>query len=185
LRQTWVLLGTLLLTSPAWAGEGEYRQIVEQMAAYAERNAWPAVERLFVELEGVKDAPITAADLYLGAQAGRTIGNAKACRTRLMAAFDMALMSGQSFDAEASQWLGELQTDYGHVLLIAKGEGQLTAVEPPFQPDRQAAIEYARVDLEADGRFDGLLPAGTYTYGSATFEVAAGPDRVKLKVKSK
>ena len=30
-----------------------------------------------------------------------------------------------------------------------------------------------------------MLPAGTYTYGTVTFEVEANPDRVKLKLKSK
>lgn len=185
LRHTWVLLGTLLLATSSWASEAQYRQIVEQMAGYAERNAWPAVERLFVELEGIKDAPVTLGDLYLGAQAARTVGNAKACRARLLTAFDMALSSGESFDMRAANWLGELQTGYGHVLLIAKGDGELTAVQPPFQPDRQAAIAYARADLAVDGRFDGLLPAGTYTYGTVTFQVQADPDRVKLKLKSK
>jgi len=154
----------------------EYRRLTEQIVNYADRNAWPAVARTFAELEALEGAPLTAPDLYLGAQAARALGDALTCRRRLLLAFEK-LDKAATFDAKAARWLGELQSEYGHVQIRTKGaEPQLMAVNPPFQPDRQAAIQFAAARLKADRTFDGLLPAGDYTIGDRSFTVEAGTD---------
>lgn len=163
----------------------EYRRLTEQLVSYADRTAWPAVARTFAELEALEGAPITAQDLYLGAQAARSLGDALTCRRRLLRAFEK-LDKAATFDPKAARWLGELQSEYGHVQIRTKGaEPELRAVNPPFQPDRQAAIQFAATRLKADRTFDGLLPAGEYTVGTYTFTVEAGTDieRHRFRVK--
>jgi len=49
----------------------------------------------------------------------------------------------------------------------------------PFVPDQRGAIEIAQASILDERSFEGLLPAGTYTFGTETFVVVAGgPDIV-------
>ncbi len=188
-----VLWALVALTSPAMGGpkdvEAEYERLTEQMEGLSARTAWDGVERSFRQLEALKDAPLTLEDWFLGAQAARALGDAAACQRRLLAGFaqvEEGLSEGEEMDPRAFQWLGELNTQFGRVRIVARTDGELAAVEPPFQTDRQAAVAHARRVLARDGRFEGLLPTGDYTFGSETFTVQAGTDtkdRQKIKLK--
>jgi hypothetical protein len=163
----------------------EYRRLSEQIVAYAERTAWPAAARSFAELEALPGAPLTPSDLFIGAQAARALGDAMTCRGRLLRAFSIQTRAAD-FDPRAAQWLGELQTEYGHVTIRLKGStASLKAANPPFQPDRMAAIQFADARLQAERSFDGLLPAGEYTIGAHTLTVVAGTDAEVYRFKIK
>lgn len=168
------------------ARSSEYKRLIEQITNYAERNAWPAVARTFLELEALEDDPLTPADLFLGAQAARALGDAHTCQQRLLRAFEKNISGSDEFDPRASRWLGELQQFYGRVDIRHRGnDAVLRAAEPPFQSDRKAAIDFASAELAKNRRFDGLIPAGTYVLGEHTFEVEAQMDsqRVRLRVR--
>lgn len=163
----------------------EYRRLSEQIVAYAERTAWPAAARSFAELEALPDAPLTPSDLFIGAQAARALGDAMTCRSRLLRAFSIQTRAAD-FDPRAAQWLGELQSEYGHVVIRVKGSSSgLSSKNPPFQPDRMAAVQFADARIQADRAFDGLLPAGEYTVGPHVITVVAGTEaevhRLKIK----
>ena len=177
-------------SAPSIADDGgrssEYQRLIEQITNYAERNAWPAVARTFRDLEALDDDPLTPADLFLGAQAARALGDAHTCQQRLLRAFEKNLSSSKEFDPRASQWLGELQQFYGRVDIRHRGnDARLRAVDPPFQSDRKSAIDFAAEELAKSRRFDGLLPAGSYVLGEHTFEVEPTMDsqRFRLRVR--
>lgn len=180
-----LLLLTLLLAPAAHGaeGSGEARRLTESLVDYTERGAWPAADRTFRELEAIDDATLTSDDLFMGAQAARSIGDMMACRKRLLTAFDRALMQEETLDERARAWLAELQTNYGHVTIKSKGIGELEVEDKPFQPDRRAAIAHAGKLLKETGVYDGLLPVGEYTWGKSSFTVEAGTEPVKVKVK--
>src|SRR5690606_39741773 len=84
-------------------------------------------------------------------------------------------------DIKAARSLAELQGNYGRVFLVTRDPSSaLAAVEPPFQPDRARAITWASRQLAETGRFDGLLPAGAYTFGDKSFEVSPGHEPVEI-----
>ncbi len=175
--------------APAWATDpatlSEYRRLSEQIVQYAERTAWPAAARTFNEMEALDGAPLTPADLFIGAQAARALGDAMTCRRRLLQAFSIQTEAA-AFDPRAAQWLGELQTSYGHVIVRTKGaEPALVAEKPPFATDKVAAIQFAADELKASRAFDGLLPVGAYTIGNHRIEVEAGTEARSYRFKVK
>ena len=155
----------------------EAKRLRIQLEKHAERNAWAGVERTYLELEDL-GVPMEKQDYLIGAQAARSIGEALQVRDRLIAAMNL------NPDMNTVRWLTELQQEYGTVLLTSKKKGnKLEAKVPPFQPDRQQAITYAREQLEKKGRFEGLLPAGTYTFGPVEFQVGAGLDTAHIDLR--
>lgn len=187
--KTPLLLLALLLASPAAQaadGSGEARQLTEQLVSFVERGAWPAADRTYRKLEAVDGVELTSDDLFMGAEAARALGDMLSCRERLIVAFQKGLDEGSAshpWDERARAWLAELQTSYGHVSVLSKGIGQLEISRQPFQPDRRAAIAFASEQISTTGRFSGLLPAGSYSWGKSKFAVDAGTDIVKVKVK--
>jgi hypothetical protein len=154
----------------------EYVRLVQQMNRFAERNAWPGVERTYKQIEAI-GVPVKPAELKLGAESARVLGDAAASQARLLAA-----MSAEP-DIKTVRSLAEIQGNYGRVVLSTKDlSSALEPKERPFQPDRAQAIEFAKEQLATTGRFDGLLPAGEYTFGSKTFHVAPGHEVVDIKL---
>jgi len=183
---TRILLTLLLLTGPVAhgaEGSGAARQLTEQLVSYTEKGAWPAADRTFRKLQALDEVQLTTDDLFMGAEAARSMGNMLDCRERLIAAFKMGLEDSVTVDERARAWLAELQTEYGHVAMESKGVGTLESTSPPFQPDRRAAIAFASAQLTENGEFNGLLPVGSYTWGKTSFAVDAGTEPVKVKVK--
>ncbi|TVQ89940.1 MAG: hypothetical protein EA397_13345 [Deltaproteobacteria bacterium] len=186
-----VVVATLALGgSSAFASDtarsSEYQRLADQLTNYAERNAWPAVSRTFLELEALDGDPLTPSDLFIGAQGARALGDMQTCQRRLLRAFEKNISGAEDFDPRASQWLGEIQQHYGQVDIRHRGQdARLRSVDPPFQTDRRAAISFAADELEKSRRFEGLLPAGSYTLGNQTFEVEAGTEsqRIRLRVR--
>lgn len=154
----------------------EYHRLVMQMNRFAERNAWGGVERTYKQIESL-GLPMAPGELKLGAESARVVGDAASSQARLIQAMTVEP------DIKTVRSLAELQGNYGRVLLSTKDlQSALEPKERPFQPDRAQAITYAKEQLAATGRFDGLLPAGEYTFGSKTFHVAPGHEVVDIKL---
>ena len=160
------------------ADTGEYFRLSQEIVKLSSRNAWSGVTRLWPELlaTGVE---LSLHDWIAGAHAARAVGNAAECRYRLDNARD--LVDDADTEREIIEWLAEIDTHYGKVSLkcdLAKKPAVLEVSTMPFKPDMQQAIGFAieRVTKECD--FDGMLPAGTYTF-------VVGDKRTDLQVSPK
>jgi len=171
------------LPQMAFAGEeeaAEHHRALEEMRRLSGRNAWSGVERnfqLILKLQDMGESP-TAEDWMLGAQAARAMGNMTECRERLASSVRI------SPEREAVDLLSEIDRTYGLVDLAAeKGvDATLTPAAMPFVPDQRKAIESAQKAVKEDLSFEGLLPAGTYTYGGEEFVLNAGTEVVEIQL---
>lgn len=143
---------------------GELRQL-------AERGVWAGVERAFAALLAVGGEP-DADQWAWAAEAARARGDLAAARERLAAS-----VRARPDKARLDQ-LYALDTGYGAVALRGGGRS-LVARVPTVDPEGRAALAAAQAALAAEGRFDGLLPVGAYTFGGRHFEVGpGGPARI-------
>jgi hypothetical protein len=180
-----LLVMALLLAGPAYALDtAAYDHLSTEMEALAKRDAWQGVERKYLALEAL-EMEIQSKDLVIGAQSARNLGDAYHCRERLIIAMTRSTEGGETFSSELSGWLGDLQTNYGPVHLVAKnGAARLGSKQSFFQPDRRTATKFAAETLMDTGEFNGLLPVGVYIWGGEVIDVVAGtevPERRKLK----
>jgi hypothetical protein len=182
-----VLLSSLGLVLPqvAFAGEqeaAEHQRTLEEMRKLSGRNAWSGVERNFQLLLGLVESgeTLSAEDWMLGAQAARALGDMTACRERLAASVRI------NPEREAVDLLSEIDRTYGMVDLSADKavEAVLAPAAMPFIPDQRKAIERAQAAVADSGEFEGILPAGAYTFGSEDFILSAGTDVVKIELKA-
>ena len=154
-------------------------QISSEMRHLAKRNAWKGVERAFLDLEALSNQGEhpSIEDLDLAAQAARALGKADAVHQRLtaMAALDPAIPG-------VLQWLNEIEASYGRVNMRDRaGTGAtLTPARMPMAPDQRAAIQAAAEELEAEGRFQGRLPWGAYSFGERMFVVIPGDREIEI-----
>jgi hypothetical protein len=148
------------------------------MLRLASRNAWQGVEQNFEELLTLQDRGevLTVQDWMLGVHAARGIGDMTSCRDRLV-----KVLSIQDND-ESRVWLSQIDDTYARVALTADRvlSPSLSPAVMPFIPDQRKAIEWAQAQVTESRNFDGLLPAGTYTYGEESFEVVGGGEALDL-----
>lgn len=150
------------------AASAEHQRLSAEMARLAQRNAWEGVERSYQRILELGVDP-SFDDLVLASEAARHRGDIAAARARLVTA------SARRDDPDVIASLAEIDESYGAVVLHReKGARGLAAEEPPFRPDRRAALAHATERVEQDGAFEGYLPEGAYTLGDREFEVAAG-----------
>lgn len=174
-----IALLAALLTPPALGSDGEpvwseaeALRIAHDLQSFAARNAWEAVEEGYTDLEDL-GMPIDA-DLHeLGAEAARNRGDAWTAYQRLV----KVLAAGVDPSSGAHGHMATYRDQYGRVV-VRRVEITPIALVPetaPFQPDFRLAIAFAAAQLDQEGAFDGLLPAGTYVLGEGrTFEVVPG-----------
>lgn len=146
-------------TISAQEQQAEYVRLSNQMAKLAARNAWSGVERTYLELLAL-GWDIGFDDHVSGAHAARDMGNITAVKRRLIAATEIRE------DDDITDWLFEIDGNYGRVNVAAdKGKAELLAKVMPFSPDHRKAIEFAILQVAETGSYDGLLPAGDYSFG--------------------
>ena len=181
LRTSTLALLVFLFAAPAFAGEvedAEHIRLTEEMRKLSKRNAWKGVEAAYVELEALekRGVALTYEDHWLGAQAARALGDINGVYKRLKAA---ARVDGTT---EVIEWLSDLDAHYGQVDLTSKRKEPVTlaATVMPFAPDQRAAIEAAVAAVTAGQAYQGLLPAGEYTFGDEAVSVKAGGEPVAL-----
>ena len=157
----------------------EYQRVSQQLLELADRNAWGGVERTYRELRSF-GVPLSFEDHMGGARSARALGDVTSLRQRLR--FANALSPGNE---EVEGWLGEIKRNYGEVsLLCDPGKVALEREGTPFDPNQNAAIQFAQQEVERRGEFDGLLPAGNYAFDQFTIEVKAGMQAGQYDVRS-
>ena len=139
--------------------QAEYVRLSNEMAKLAARNAWTGVERIYLDLVAL-GWELGFDDYVSGAHAARDMGNITAVKRRLVAATEIRE------DDDITDWLFEIDGNYGRVNVAAdKGKSSLTAKVMPFSPEHRKAIEYAIAQVAETGSYEGLLPAGDYSFG--------------------
>jgi hypothetical protein len=147
----------------------EYNRISHHLRELAERDAWSGVERSYREIRSL-GVPLSFDDHLGGARSARALGDATSMRQRLV--FANALQPG---DHEVDGWLKEIGRSYGEVSLHCDpGKALLDRKGLPFDPNQQAAVKFAQLQVEQRGSFTGLLPAGDYAFGQFEFTVTGG-----------
>jgi len=180
-RRLFLLL--LLVIGVAWSGgdddealppdpvliAAEHERLSGDMEQLAARQAWSGLEQKFVELEALGVEP-SYQDLVNGAYAARAMGDASAVYDRLRRA--AALRPRQA----VTGWMASIDTSYGRVVLTTAPPRPVVLVPAvvPFAPDRRAAVDFAVARLGEVGRFEGLLPAGTYDLCGTELIVESG-----------
>ena len=151
------------------AAIAEYERASYEMHRLANRNAWKGVER-FYERCVETGADLTAQDHLAGAHAASARGDIDETRERLMKAHKL------EESRSTIEWLYRIDQSYGTVVLEdeRKRRPDLAIRRAPFMPDAQAAVARAVEQLASEGRFEGRLPVGAYTYGDIEFTVEAG-----------
>lgn len=160
------------------AEQAEYVRLSNEMARLASRNAWAGVERLFLTMSDMA-VELSFEDFVSGAHAARANGDITLVKQRLVAA--TALRE----DSEITDWLFDLDGTYGRVFVSAdKGKAELSVEKMPFNPEQRKAIEYATLQVEETGTYDGLLPAGDYVFGPATLEVIPRVQSIRIDLRT-
>ena len=174
-------LALLLASAPAAAlspeaAEAEHTRLTEEMRKLAKRNAWHGVEKQYQSmLDLQKDGVVlTYEDHMKGAEAARELGRITDVYNRLQSA------RVQQKGEEVRSWLREIESNYGMALLVRddrySGDTELAPSAMPFDPAKRAAIGAAQQALVDEGRYEGLLPHGDYTFGGKPFVVVEGQE---------
>lgn len=173
MRLARMLMLTLLLAGPAWAGQevvdAERARLSDEMEKLVQRQVWAGVERKYQELERL-GSPLSVDDYLHGATAARELGDVASSYDRLKAA---ARIKGTK---EIVDWLWDIDNNYGHVELVSV-PARSTALEPqlmPFDPNQRKAVDAAIDASRQDGAFMGMLPRGDYRFGGQSFGVEPG-----------
>ena len=165
--------------------KAEQVRLSEDMRRLAKRAHWRGVDRSYRTLTGLerKGVVLTFDEHFLGAQAARELGNVTLVYRRLLMAKDVEAKT------EATNWIADILRQYGEVELLIperyKGETNLAVAVMPLQPDQRSTIGMAQQRVTEGKSYDGLLPAGEYTFGPHTFKVTAGGDTIILEVSKK
>ena len=165
--------------------KAEHVRLADEMGKLAKRGAWRGVDRSYramLELQR-KDVVLDYGDHYLAAQAARELGNVTLVYRRLLLARDAEARD------EVNNWIADIMRQYGEVELIIperyKGEANLAVAVMPLQPDQRSTIGMAQQRVTEGRSYNGLLPAGKYTFGPHEFQVLAGGSTIILNLDKK
>jgi hypothetical protein len=170
-----------LLIGPAEAGKSteqvqspevlaaEHNRLSGEIRSLARRSAWKGVDRAY---DGISLLQVTMSweDHLYGAHASSELGDVAEAYDRLYAAVQLRP------EKVLVDWLWDLDHSYGRVSIEVPGRGTLAAEAIPFDPVQRKAVELAIENCGADGRFEGMLPAGRYTFEGKELVVEAGDE---------
>lgn len=149
-------------------GPEEAARLSLELRTLAQKGAWTGVERTWRALLATGEAP-QARDAMIAASAAEAAGDLSLCRARLVSAKDAP-------DAPLDQldpWIRRIDETYARVVFVAE-RASLVALEQPFGTVERAAVARAVAAIEADGRFEGLLPPGPYLLGGVRIDARPG-----------
>lgn len=147
----------------------ERDRLSDEMKNLAKRQIWAGVERKYQQLVDL-GLDLRGPDHLSGAYAARELGRLGDVHERLTKAAAIEPTK------EIIDWLWDIDHNYGHVVLIAdkKGTAVLEAPNMPLDPNQRKAVEQAIKESKDNGRFEGLLPRGSYVFGGQEFAVEPG-----------
>jgi len=175
----------VVLVAPAVAlagekEEAEHTRLSEEMSRLASRNAWRGVENSYQKMLALerKGVVLTYTDHFLAAQAASALGDVTVTHARASRARDATSDAGERQEAEA--WVGQIESSYGPVALkVPPKYAESVSFEiatMPFNPEHRAVYQAAQARLLAGESYEGLLPLGSYSFGTETFDISANSD---------
>jgi hypothetical protein len=176
---TLTALAFSLLIAPAMAGTSaehvpspeiqaaEHSRLSSEIRSLARRSAWKGVDRAY---DGIARLQVEMSweDHLYGAHASSELGDVSTAYDRLYSAVQVRP------EKVLVDWLWDLDHSYGRVQLSAPGKASLQAASIPLDPVQRKAVERAISTCEADGGFEGMLPAGSYSFAGLELVVEAG-----------
>ncbi len=168
----------LLVSSavPAFAddiAQSERQRLSAEMVRLAQRNAWSGVERAYTGILELGLEPSREQHL-LGADSARDRGDV----LNMIVRYEEALAIEETDDVFDRR---QAAVDaFGRVKLSGPPGTSFAPTEPPFLPDRIAAVDFAANQLAETGSFDGFVPVGNYTFGKVSFDVVAHADALAV-----
>lgn len=163
--------------SAADAARAEYVRLSQELEKLAARNAWPGVERIYVDLVKTGEPPSFQDHTY-GAQSARQLGDITEAHARLKAA------NAIKEDRQVIDSLWEIESNYGLVFFAGDLGVALSADVMPFEPDQAHAIEFAIAKVAATGKYEGYLPLGTYKFADYQITVVARGANARVDLRS-
>lgn len=154
----------------------EQRRLQDELLKHAQRNGWPAVEKVYRRLLAL-EVRTPPRDHVLGAQAALQGGDVLLAWHRLRRA-EPPLGGDPEMRAayESSRALLEgIEARYGLISIYVR-EDKLPALarpEMPFSQEERDAIASVREHLRTERGYRGVLPAGRYSVDGHHFNVDA------------
>jgi hypothetical protein len=167
-----IFFGLFLLgdvSANEFADQAEYERISSEMEKVGKKEIWVAVDKYFKDIEKL-EVEIQFDHYVLGAQASQELGDILECRKRLDKALDL-----KPKRQKIRQWYTTIENDYGHVTLsTSKKDAFLERKDAVMDPVQAKAISFAQEKLAKKGKFEGLLPIGSYDFTGQKFLLEAG-----------
>ncbi|MCA9569704.1 MAG: hypothetical protein KC656_17780 [Myxococcales bacterium] len=156
----------IALLLAAWAVDGEGERIGEELVRHAMDGRWKAVDDQYVRLIAAHPDEVTGEHHRLAAQAAQASGALMLAAQRLQ-----RVTAADPEHPAAARDLATLEQGTGLVMVAGR---TLEAVQMPFAPELREAVTAAVAEVDAHGRFVGLLPIGDYRVDGATLQVVPG-----------
>ena len=154
----------------AWAETSEaseQKRLRADMARLLRQQHWAGLNNTYLQLLKVEslESPLLFEDHLIGAIAVQELGNLQEALERYTKAIELRP------DASEAQWVSFLEDNTVSITLTARKNKDLyfQIQELPFEPELVLGIDYARQQLQEEGRFSGRLPKGTYQLNEKEF----------------
>ena len=151
--------------------KGEQDRLRSEMQICRHNDDWIHMNENFEALLKThsKKHPLTFSDYVFGAYAAQELGRIHESVNRLQKALKIQPSSDEK------DWLNLLVETSEYVSIKVSDRNRALVIDTlPDDIWLQKAINYAENRLNEDGRFQGRLPLGHYTYGDHEFTVAIG-----------
>lgn len=149
---------------------------------------WEAVDTQYKKmLAELPPESISALHHFRGAQAAAVDGRIDDCVTALDRAADLAT-NGAKIRNDITYYRDYFKNNYGPIALNeAPGSSFMYTPAPGKETvkdyDDNKALQYAEAEVKKTGRFEGLVPFGTYEVGTKVYTVTPGGTTVLDKTK--
>ncbi len=154
----------------------EQRRLQDELLKHAQRNGWPAVEKVYQKILAL-DVPSPSRDHLLGAQAAMQDGDILLAWHRLRRITEPSQQDPEVWSTydESQALLEGIESRYGLISIFVR-EGKLPALarpEMPFSQEERDAITWVREHLRTQRGYRGVLPVGSYSIDGHHFNVEA------------
>lgn len=150
----------------------EYQRISAELEKLSKRQIWEGVEKQFLKLEALA-VSIEYEHYLLGAQSSQEMGNIYVALQRLKRARSIKKRKS------TQDWIDNIEREYGLVNIeVSSRRKRKTAniipANPPLDPVKIGAINFAQQKIVSEGIFYGMLPLGQYELVGQKFELSTG-----------
>ena len=164
-----ISLGTAVHAKPN-GDEAARRNLSDKMGKAQERGLFKNVNKIFGQLERLKNTKLCWNYYQTAAEASRNLKDVEQIFVRYWKA-RASIGNGnvhcskpdKNSIASILATIKAEQESWGRVRIRGYKSGTITPVDPVYEPEAQAAVENANHQLAKRGIYSGFLPSGAYT----------------------